>query len=363
MAASYSTPTSAPMGRKVIELFSDTMTRPSAGMRKAMAEAEVGDEQKAEDPTTRRLEERVAELLGTPAAVFLPSGTMCNQIALAVHCRAGDEIITPAIAHITNFEAGGGAAIAGAQNREVVAVNGIFGPAALADCIRNPAVRHFPRSRLVAIEQTVNLGGGLIWPLEEIAAVTALATAHGLVSHLDGARLLNASVATGIAAARYAGHFTSSWIDLSKGLGCPIGAVLAGSKEFIADAWRWKHRLGGAMRQSGILAAAGLYALDHNVERLADDHANARHFASLIADVPDIRLVNDRIETNIVLIDTSKWSAETGRTAADLAERCIERGVRIGALSPTLMRAVTHLDVTASEIEPAARAFRLAVSL
>jgi threonine aldolase len=343
--------------RPFIDLFSDTMTRPTAGMRRAMAEAEVGDEQKGEDPTTRMLEERVAALLGQEASVFLPSGTMANQIALAVHCRPGDEVIAPAIAHITNFEVGGGAAIAGVQNREVPAVDGIFTHDALAEAIR-PPLRHFPRSRLVAVEQTMNLGGGAIWPLEDLEAVTHLARSRGLVAHLDGARLLNAAVATGLPPERYGRLFDSSWIDLSKGLGCPVGAVLAGSRDFIEEAWRWKQRMGGALRQSGILAAAGLYALDHHVERLAEDHQNARCFAEGIADTPGLRLARNRIDTNIVLLDVSDWAMRTGLTAGVLSTELQAQGVRIGAMSPTLMRAVTHLDVSRDDIDVAIRTVR-----
>lgn len=346
--------------RPFIDLFSDTMTRPTAGMRRAMADAEVGDEQKGEDPTTRALEERVAHMLGQEAAVFLPSGTMANQIALAVHCRPGDEIIAPAIAHITNFEVGGGAAIAGVQNREVPAVNGIFTTEALAAAIR-PPLRHFPRSRLVSIEQTMNLGGGAVWPIEDLEAVTHLARSRGLVAHLDGARLLNAAVATGLPPERYGRLFDSSWIDLSKGLGCPVGAVLAGSKAFIDESWRCKQRMGGALRQSGILAAAGLYALDHHVERLAEDHENARRFADGIAGTPGLRLSGNRIDTNIVLLDVSEWAARTGRSAADLSADLQARGVRIGAMSPTLMRAVTHLDVSGADIDVAIRTVRAAL--
>lgn len=347
---------------RFVDLFSDTVTRPTAGMRRAMAEAEVGDEQKGEDPTTRTLEQRVADMLGHEAAVFLPSGTMCNQIALAVHCRSGDEIIAPDIAHITNFEGGGGAAIAGVQNRDVRSRSGIFSGADLAGVLRNPAVRHFPRSRLVAIEQTVNLGGGLIWPLDGIEDVISVARRHGLVAHLDGARLFNASAATGITVKRYAQPFDSAWIDLSKGLGCPVGAVLAGSRGFVDEAWRWKHRIGGALRQSGILAAAGLYALDHHLERLAEDHRNAQRFAAGIADCSGVRLTTPTVETNIVVLDVSGWTSATGRTAADLAAACQANGARIGALSPTMLRAVTHLDVAATDIDVAIRAFRSAAA-
>lgn len=345
------------MTTSLIDLYSDTMTRPSQGMRKAMADAEVGDEQKGEDPTTRALEERVAELLGKQAAVFLPSGTMCNQIAMAVHCRAGDEIIAPDISHIVGSEVGGAAAVAGAQIRAVQHEMGIFKGAAVDAVVRDPRVRHSPRSRMVSIEQTMNFGGGAVWSNAEIEDVAAAARRHGLILHMDGARLPNAVVASGVAAARQAAHFDTAWIDLSKGLGCPIGGVLAGSRDFIDEAWRWKQRLGGALRQSGILAAAGLYALDNNWDRLADDHANAKRFAELARDVPGVKLAYDRVDTNIVFLDVS----ETKRTAHDLSSALLPLGVRIGAMAATRMRAVTHLDVDRQGVEKAAAALRAVV--
>lgn len=341
----------------MIDLYSDTMTRPSAAMRKAMASAEVGDEQKGEDPTTRTLEERVAALLGKEAAVFLPSGTMCNQIAMAVHCRSGDEIIAPDISHIFGSEVGGAAAIAGAQIRPVAHRMGIFAGAAIDAVVRDPKIRHSPRSRMVSIEQTMNFGGGAVWSIPEIDDVASAARRHGLILHMDGARLPNAVVATDIAAAKHAAHCDSAWIDLSKGLGCPVGGVLAGTSDFIQEAWRWKQRLGGALRQSGILAAAGLYALDNNWDRLADDHSNAKRFAELARDVPGVELAYDRIDTNIVFLDVTA----TGRSAQELAGKLLPLGVRIGAMAPTRMRAVTHLDVDRAGVETAAAALRAVV--
>jgi threonine aldolase len=343
--------------RNLVDLFSDTMTRPSAGMRKAMAEAEVGDEQKGEDPTTRALEDRIAELVGKEAAVFLPSGTMCNQIALAVHCRAGDEIIAPDNSHIFTFEAGGGAVIAGAHNRSIPHENGIFTGAAVTAAIR-PPTRHSPKSRVVAIEQTMNLGGGAVWSMAQIEDVAKAAKAHGLILHMDGARLPNAVVASGVSAAKMCAPCDTTWLDLSKGLGCPVGGVLAGSKEFISEAWRWKHRLGGALRQSGILAAAGLYALDHNWERLAEDHANAHAFAKLAAEIKGIKLVYPKTDSNLVFLDV----AGTGKTASAISDAAMANGVRIGAMGPTLMRAVTHLDVTRAGVDAAGAALRKAAA-
>ena len=337
---------------RLIDLSSDTATRPSPGMRKAMAEAEVGDEQKAEDPTTNALQERVAALLGKEAAVFLPSGTMCNQIALLVHCRPGDEVIAADMAHIFTSEAGGGSALAGAQTWPLATKRGIFGAAAVEAAVRD-AGPHSPRSRLAAVEQTVNRGGGSVWPLDALEDVARTAKRHGLAMHMDGARILNAVVASGIAAKRMAGPCDSVWVDLSKGLGCPIGGVLAGSKAFIDDAWRWKHRMGGALRQSGMLAAAGIYALDHNVERLAEDHGNARRLAQMLGNLAGIRIMNPEVETNIVFIDPTA----SGLKPKDIVAALLRHNVRMGTSYGGMIRAVTHLDVTANDMETAARAF------
>ncbi|CEJ11409.1 L-allo-threonine aldolase [bacterium YEK0313] len=331
-----------------IDLYSDTKTRPTAAMRQFMMAAEVGDEQKNEDPTVRRLCERVAGLLGKEAAVLLPSGTMCNEIALAVHCRPGDEVICDRTAHIINFETGGPAVIAGVMLRGLDGKAGRFGAAELAAACR-PDSRHAPRSRLVSVEQTANLGGGAIWPLQTIREVMAVARAAGLAGHLDGARLLNAVVASGVPAADYAAPFDSAWIDLTKGLGAPVGAVLAGSAAFIHEAWRWKQRLGGAMRQAGILAAAGLYALDHHVARLAEDHAHARRLAEGLAALPGLALDPATVDTNIVIFDI----AGTGWRADQLVAAAAARQVGLGAFGPTTVRAVTHLDVSGTDIETA----------
>ncbi|HEX7073497.1 MAG TPA: GntG family PLP-dependent aldolase [Hyphomicrobiaceae bacterium] len=337
----------------MIDLYSDTSTRPTPGMRQAMANADVGDEQRGEDPTTTALEERIAALLGKEAAVFLPSGTMCNQIALLVHCRPGDEVIGAAGTHVFTSEAGGGSALAGAQTWPIVCDRGIFDGSDLGAAIREPS-RHSPRSRLVVVEQTVNRGGGAIWPVEKIEAVAELAHRRGLAVHMDGARLMNAVVATGIPARVMAARCDSVWLDLSKGLGCPVGGVLAGSRDFIDEAWRWKQRIGGAMRQSGILAAAGLYALDHHVERLADDHANAALLSERIREIPGVRLMAPRPETNIVYFDTSG----TGLTAKAVTEALLAENVRMGTSYGGMIRAVTHLDVSRDDVEAAAAVLR-----
>jgi threonine aldolase len=336
-----------------IDLYSDTQTRPTPAMREAMAAAAVGDEQRGEDPSTNRLCDMVAQLLGKEAAVFMPSGTMCNQIAILVHCRPGDEIIADGTSHIINSEAGGPAVFAGAMLRPVAGQQGIFTPEQAEAAIRNPR-RHAPASRMICIEQTANSGGGTVWPLATVRGVAEVAKRHDLILHMDGARLLNAVVASGVAAHDYAEPFDSLWLDLSKGLGCPVGAVLAGSADFIEKAWQWKQRMGGAMRQSGTIAAAGVHALEHHVERMADDHENARLFARSIANLPGIRVEGHAIETNMVFFDVS----DTGMTAKQLSERLLERGVRIGENDRYRMRVVTHLDVSRDQVAQAAQAVR-----
>ncbi len=283
-----------------IDLFSDTKTRPSPAMREYIFRAEVGDEQSDEDPTTIELCERVASLLGKERALFLPSGTMCNQIALAVHCGPGDEIIADETAHIINFEVGGVASTAGAMVRPLKGENGIFTATDVSSVLRQ-GFRHMPKTRLVVIEQTSNLGGGTIWPIENIEEIEILARSNGLGIHMDGARLMNAVVASKISASDYAKYTDSVWIDLSKGLGCPIGGVLAGSNEFIEKSWLWKQRLGGSMRQSGMMAAAGIFALDNNIERLENDHKNARLLAGKLIEIEGIEVNPSLVETNIVI--------------------------------------------------------------
>src|SRR4051812_1397321 len=246
-----------------VNLYSDTQTRPTAGMRAAIAEAEVGDEQRGADPTTRALEERVAALLGHEAAVFLPSGTMCNEIAIRLHIRPGGErMFLGRATHPLIAEAGGPAQLSGAVITEVGGESGMFTPRELEDAISGggPGGRYAPRPRLVCVEQTTNMGGGRLWELDDVRAVLGVASDHGLNAHLDGARLMNAVVASGVEASAWAKGFDSAWLDFTKGLGAPVGACLVGSEEFIEEAWRWKQMLGGAMRQSGIVAAAGLYA-------------------------------------------------------------------------------------------------------
>jgi threonine aldolase len=332
-----------------VDLFSDTMTRPSPGMRQAMSEAEVGDEQRGEDPTVNLLQELVADLLGKDAALFLPSGTMCNQISFALHCRPGNEILMDETAHPLNFEAGGPAAMASALVRPLRGERGIFTATQVTDAIR-PLDRHNPKTRAVSVEQTTNIAGGACWPLETIHEVCAAGRGAGLALHLDGARLLNAVVAKDVAASEYAAPFDSAWIDMTKGLGAPVGAVLAGTKEFIDDAWVLKQRFGGAMRQAGVIAAGGVYALRHNVERLADDHRNAARLAQGLAELPGVMLDADVVETNIVVFAMSPGAP----SAQEFADRMLaEHGVRFSQISLTQLRAVTHLDVSAEDIDTA----------
>jgi threonine aldolase len=335
-----------------VDLVSDTVTRPTRAMRQFMCDAEVGDEQKGEDPTVNALQEMVAELLGKEAALFLPSGTMCNEIALRVHCRPGDEMLAHRTAHPIHYEAGGPAALAGVNVSALDGPRGQYDAATVAAAIR-PASRYMPRSRLLWVEQTSNLGGGSVWPLARVAEVTDVARRHGLSTHLDGARLLNAVVAADVAARDFAGPFDSAWIDFTKGLGAPVGAALAAPRDFIAEAWRLKQQMGGAMRQAGIIAAGGIFALRHHVKRLAEDHANARRLAAGLAELPGVVLDPASVETNIVIFELRGALGAEAAVAALLAQ-----GVRMGAMGPRTVRAVTHLDVGAEQIERALKAAR-----
>jgi threonine aldolase len=335
----------------MVNLYSDTQTRPTPEMREAIARAEVGDEQRRDDPTTLALEERVAALLGHEAAVFLPSGTMCNEIAIRLHIRpGGDEILLGRDTHPLRFEGGAPAALSGAVMTVVDGDAGMFTPEALDAAIRShPAGdRYAPRPRLVCVEQPTNMGGGRVWPLAQVEAILGVAREHGLRTHLDGARLMNAAVASGVDAADWARGFDSAWLDFTKGLGAPVGACLAGSAELIAEAWRWKQMLGGAMRQSGIVSAAGLHALDHHVDRLADDHARARRLAEGLAALPGVDIDAATVETNIVIF---------GVPDAPAFCAALERaGVGMLPVRPDRVRAVTHLDVDDGGIERALEA-------
>ncbi|MGI8973237.1 MAG: threonine aldolase family protein [Gaiella sp.] len=333
----------------MIDLRSDTATRPTPGMRAAIAQAEVGDEQKREDPSVNALQERAAALLGQESALFLPTATMANQIALKLHSRPGDVLVAERFAHIVVYEYGGAAAHAGLMIEAIAARHGRITVEQLEAVTVSSTKSADQRPAVLALENTHNASGGRCWPLAEVAAVTAAARARGLRTHLDGARLLNAAVAQGLEAAQLGEHFDTVTLCLSKGLGCPFGAILAGPGETIERAWREKHLFGGALRQAGIAAAAGLYAFDHNVERLADDHARARrlaegwHTSGLPVDLA-------QVETNFVQLDIGALGLGRDEALARLRDAGVGLSSTIHA---TIVRAVTHLDVGDAEIDRA----------
>jgi threonine aldolase len=339
----------------VIDLSSDTQTRPSPAMREFMAAAPVGDEQLREDPSVNRLQEMAAALLGKEAALFLPSGTMCNAIAFSLNANRGEAVVLDQESHPNMSEAGGPAWLASVMLRPVAGPRGIFSVDQVLPLL-NKGGTHAARTAFISIENTTNRGGGAIWPLEHLAEMRALADDRGLRLHMDGARLLNAAVASGIPAATFASYVDSVWVDLSKGLGAPVGAILAGTTEFIERARLLKHMFGGAMRQAGIIAAGGIYALEHNVERLAEDHANAQFLAEGLAQIPGVKLVYDSVPTNILFFDVSG----TGMTPQQVERGINARGVRMGGGydGAKVIRAVTHLDVTRDDCAVASDAVR-----
>lgn len=324
-----------------IDLRSDTVTLPSEPMRRAMAAAPVGDDQYGEDPTVNRLQERVADLLGKEAALFMPSGTMANQVALKLLTRPGDDVIVGAESHIVWHESGASAANAGVQFT-VVGRGGLFTAAEFAAAWKAPGHVVFPPTTLVAIENTHNRGGGVVFPQDEIAAICEAARGLGVATYLDGARLFNAAAASGRTLAELAAPFDLVSVALSKGLGCPVGSVIAGPRDRIAQGVRARRMLGGALRQSGILAAAGLWALDNNLDRLAEDHANARLIAEAVAGLPGVRLDLATVQSNIVIFHTGEGMPD----AAAVVERAKAQGVLVSAFAARTVRAVTHLDVT-----------------
>ena len=340
----------------VVSLASDTETRPTAGMRAALAAAEVGDEQKGQDPTVTRLQERVADLLGKETALWLPTGTMCNLVAVKTHTRPGDALVAEAMAHVIRAESGGAALASGVMVQGIHTGRGVFTPAELEAALDRVVAVPVPYGQpvgLVCVEQTHNFGGGAVWTREELAAVAACARSRGVPIHMDGARLMNASVASGIGAASFAAEVDSLWIDFTKGLGAPIGAVLAGSRDFIAAARRYKQLFGGAMRQAGVAAAGCLYALDHHVGRLAEDHEHARLLASGLATIDGIEVRNAAPETNMVFFDVSGL----GLSNREFVDRLAAAGVRMGGAGGQI-RAVTHLDVSRQGVERALGAIR-----
>ena len=338
-----------------IDLRSDTVTLPSPAMRRAMAEAEVGDDQYGEDPSVNRLQAEVAELLGMEAALFLPSGTMANQVALRTLTRPGDDVLVPVEAHMVLHETGGGAANAGVQFSPIGA-GGTFDADQVQAVIKPAGHIVYPPTTLLVIENTHNRAGGIIFPADAVRAVLAVARQHGLAAYLDGARLLNASVASGMPASELADGFDLIGISLSKGLGCPVGSLLAGRRETIELAHRYRRMAGGAMRQAGIVAAAGSYALANNVARLADDHANAHLLATELLRGDDVEIDLGTVQTNIVVLDLVERRGVPD--AATFVERCRERGVLLNALGPRSVRAVTHLDLTAEDVRGAAKVMR-----
>jgi len=337
--------------RDFIPLSSDTETRPTAAMREAIAAAEVGDEQRNEDPTIIALQERVAELVGMEAALFMPTGTMCNVVGVKTHTRPGDVVIADWMCHIVRAESGGAALASGVMIEPIETERGIFTSEQLEEAIdrvRATPAPHSPPSRLVCVEQTHNFGGGAVWSLQELRAIRETAGKHGLAVHMDGARLMNAVMASGTSAKEFGACVDSLWIDFTKGLGAPIGAVLAGSRSFIDEARRFKHLFGGAFRQAGVAAAGCLYSLDHLVRRLADDHDNARLLAEGLAEIEGIALRAPAPESNILFFDVDGLGMDNRTFYA----RCLEKGVRFSAVRRSV-RAVTHLDVSRSDIERA----------
>ncbi len=341
-----------------IDLRSDTVTRPTPAMRAAMAEAPVGDDVFGDDPTVIKLEQKVADLLGKEASLYVPSGTMSNQLAVSVHTQPGDELLCDLNCHIYNYEAGGPARLSGVTCRTLDGDFGILNLSQLEDKIRNPDDPHLVRTRMVALENTHNRGGGRIYPIEKIEAISQWAWKNGLIMHLDGARLWNAIVATGIAAKEWAKHFDTVSVCFSKGLGAPVGSALAGPKAIIAKARRVRKLFGGGMRQAGIIAAACIYAMDHHVDRMADDHRNAKIIAKAIADTPGLRLDPPEVDTNLVWF---KVDPKLG-TAKDVAARLRELGVLVSASGPQRMRACTHLDVSKAQAERVAETLRTAIA-
>ena len=334
----------------MIELRSDTQTRPSAEMRAAIAAAEVGDEQKREDPTVTRLETLAAQLLGQEEAVFVPTATMANEIALRTLSEPGDEVVAEENSHIFLSELGGPAVHAGLMTRPLRCEAGRFTPEQLREIVRAGDSTHTPATRVVSVENTHNASGGRVWPLDEIEAIVAAARELGLRPHLDGARVMNAAVASGVPSAEIGRHFDTVTLCLSKGLGCPLGALVAGSAELMTKARRLKHLFGGAMRQAGIVAAAGVHALDHHVERLADDHARARRLGDAWAGA-GLGVDPLQVETNFVFLDVGPL----GLTPAEAMRKLGDAGVRLSdTVHPTILRAVTHLGISDEDVARAA---------
>jgi threonine aldolase len=345
------------MPDQVVDLRSDTVTRPSKGMRAAMAAAEVGDDIYGEDPTANELQAKVAALLGKEAGLFVPSGTMSNQLAIKGHTQPGDEIICEQDCHLFNYEASGPAVNSLVMPRPIKGERGVMRLEDVARAIR-PNNIHAGRTSLITVENTHNRAGGRIYPLAEIIKLAQLARERQIAMHLDGARLWNAVVETGIPPKEWCQYFDSVSVCFSKGLGAPVGSVLCGSYEFIQKALRWRKILGGGMRQVGILAAACLYALEHNLERLKEDHANARYLAQALQPIDGLEVNPQHVETNMVMI----YVRRPGMSAADLSQALAKKGILINAVDQERLRAVTHLDVNRQQIELAIATFKQVLS-
>jgi threonine aldolase len=336
-----------------IDLRSDTVTQPSPAMREAMARAPVGDDVYGEDPTVNRLQEMAAALLGKAAALFVPSGTMANQLSIRVLTQPGQEVIVESKSHIVRYEQGAAGALSGVQLHWVVGDRGIMAPEQVEAAIR-PRDPHSIPTALICLENTHNSGGGSIYPLGTVEQIRAIAVKHGIPMHLDGARLFNAVAATGVSAADYARHFETVSFCLSKGLGAPVGSLIVVNETSLLDKLRRFRRMyGGAMRQAGILAAAGIYALEHNITRLKEDHDNAKRLARLLQKIPAVTLNPDHVETNIVIFDVIDHRLQPAEIVAALKRE----GVLINAVGGTTFRAVTHLDVSAQDIDRAGEIF------
>lgn len=332
-----------------IDLRSDTVTRPSPAMREAMARAEVGDDVFGEDPTINRLQQRVAEVLGKEAALYVPSGTMGNQTCVKVHTQPGDEVVAEKGSHVFNYETGGAAFLSNVQVNTIEGVHGAITAAQIKQVIR-PKFYYMPRTRLICLENTHNRAGGTVYPIELIREIHTLARQEGIALHLDGARIWNACVATGISPREYASFFDSVSVCLSKGLGAPVGSVIAGTKEFINDARHYRKIFGGGMRQAGVLAAAGLYALDHNIDRLKEDHDKARYLAGELSRVKGFEIDLSSVQTNIVIISVAK----SGKQPEEVLSILRSKGVLFTLGNYMGVRAVTHLDVSMEQVTRAA---------
>lgn len=342
------------MNNQFIDLRSDTVTRPSKGMREAMATAEVGDDVFGEDPTVNKLQETVASLLGKEKALYVVSGCMSNQLALKAHTEPGDEVIMEQEAHMFNYETAAPAVMSSVQVKTIPGVRGVFHAEDLPPHIR-PALYYMPKTKVICVENTHNRAGGAIFPIEEIKKISAFCKERNIIFHLDGARLWNASVATGIPMNEWAQHFDSVSVCFSKGLGAPVGSALCGTKEFIAKAHKWRKVFGGGMRQSGIIAAGALYAVQNNVERLKEDHEKAKYFAQELSKIKVFDIDMESVQTNIVIVDVQK----TGKTPQDIIALLKDRGVLISGATFTKFRALMHLDVSMEQVKYAADNFKM----